>query len=120
VKAAFDSPVVSARGLELHAHFIIILFFEGDIGTVKPGGFKNESKATGLGTPVKAFDLPSYFANNSHQIIFREFFLKIILSLLKIPRGGSMFAEDYLFEKSFFVVQSEFFEIDNCYDSVEN
>ena len=31
-----------------------------------------------------------------------------------------MFAEDYLFERSFFVVQSEFFELDNCYDSVEN
>jgi hypothetical protein len=31
-----------------------------------------------------------------------------------------MFTEDYLFERSFFVVQSEFFEIDNCYDSVEN
>ena len=38
--------------------------------------------------------------------------------LLKIPRGGRMFAEDYLFERSFFVVQSEFFELDNYYDSV--
>ena len=31
-----------------------------------------------------------------------------------------MFAEDYLFERSFFAAQSEFFELDSCYGSVEN
>ena len=31
-----------------------------------------------------------------------------------------MFTEDYLFERSFFAAQSEFFELDSCYGSVEN
>ena len=61
-----------------------------------------------------------HFANNSYQIIFGGLFLIIIPSLLKIPRGDSKFAEDYLFERSFFVVQSEFSELDNCFDSFEN